>query len=101
MKAFNVVTYIAKVFSLLALALGIVAAVMTGLYPGFLVLIGLAIMPLASRSYVKQKSEMNAEGNNQPHWLLTGLNFLVVLAVIWMSFVILIDRVIPSFTGVD
>lgn len=101
MKAFNVITSIARVFSLLALALGIVAAVMTGLYPGFLVLIGLAIMPLASRSYVKQKIEMNAEGNKEPHWLLAGLNFLVILAVIWMSFVILIDRVIPGIAGLD
>lgn len=97
MKTFKVITSIARVFSLLGFALGVVGAVMTGLYPGFLVLIGLAIIPLASRSYVKQKIEVNTGASMQNHWLLTGLNFLVILVVIWMSFVILIDRVIPAF----
>lgn len=97
MKIFRMITSIARVFSLLAFALGVVGAIMTGLYPGFLVLIGLAIIPLASRSYVKQKIEMNDRATNDNHWLLTALNFLVILVVIWMSFVILIDRVIPAF----
>ena len=91
-KTFSVVTSIAMVLTLTAAALSIIGVTITGLYPGIIVLFLVALIPMASKFYAKQMSKSN-DSQGQYYTTLTIINLLSILIVIWMTFVILVDRV--------
>jgi hypothetical protein len=67
-------------------AASVIGIAITGFYPGIIVLLLLTLIPIASRFYAKNKS-------NVYFITLTIINLLTMLVVVWMMFVILVDRV--------
>jgi len=92
-KTFSVVTSISMVFILTMATLSLVGITITGLYPGIIVLLLLALIPIASKSYAKKISSNPPESKRNYFSTLTIVNVLCIVVVIWMTFVILVDRV--------
>jgi hypothetical protein len=92
-KTFSVITSISMVLTLTVAVLSIIGITITGLYPGIIVLVLVALIPIASRFYAKKMT--SKPDNFQRHYFtpLVIVNVLSVLVVIWMTFVILVDRV--------
>lgn len=88
MKAFNTITSLSLFFSLTIATLSIIGITITGLYPAIAVFLFIALIPIASKLYAKNKP------GQQRYPLLTALNVLVILVVLWMTFVIVHDRVL-------
>jgi len=92
MKAFGLVTAIAMVVTLAALALGLFGVFLTGLYPAFWILLFIAIIPVVSKLYAKKHTGKS----KNVFTTIMIINLVLIPVVLWMSFVILIDRVIPN-----
>lgn len=92
-KTFSVVTTISMVFILTVAVLSIIGITITGLYPGIIVLFLLALIPIASKYYAKKISSKSSDFQRNYFTILTIINLLSILVVIWMTFVILVDRV--------
>lgn len=84
-KLFTTVTSLSMAATFIALLLALVGAAMTGFYPGLPIILFLTLIPIASRRYA------NKAGSTA---FLTVLNILVILVVLWMTFVIVHDRVL-------
>lgn len=80
--------------TLTAAILSIVGIAVTGLYPGIGVLVVVALIPFASKAYAKKMRNKSAAFRKRYYILLVLLNLLLILVVLWMSFVILHDRVL-------
>jgi Na+-driven multidrug efflux pump len=93
-KTFSIVTTFSMIFTLTAVSLGIVAFAISGFYPGIIVLFLVALIPLASKFYAKKISANSHDSHRNYFTLLTIINLLIILVVLWMSFVILHDRVL-------
>ena len=93
-KTFSVVTSISMVFALTVAVLSIIGVAITGFYPGIIVLLLVALIPIASKFYAKKI--INRSNNFQRHYYTTAtiLNLLSILVVLWMTFVIVHDRVL-------
>ena len=93
MKIFSVVASISMVLTLTVAALSIIGVAITGLYPGIIVLFLVALIPIASKFYAKKI--ISKSNDFQRHYFtpLTIINLLSILVVLWMTFVILVDRV--------
>jgi hypothetical protein len=92
-KTFSVVTSISMALTLTVTALSIIGVAITGLYPGIIVLFLVALIPIASKFYA---TKINSKPNNfrrNYYTPLTIINLLSILVVLWMTFVILVDRV--------
>ena len=95
-KTFSVVTSIAMVLALTVAVLSIIGIAITGLYPGIIVLLLVALIPIASKFYAKKiMSKSNAFQRNY-FTTLTIINLLSILVVLWMTFVIVHDRVLQD-----
>ncbi|MBX7125097.1 MAG: hypothetical protein K1X47_05355 [Cyclobacteriaceae bacterium] len=81
------VTLSAATFSLMGIAV-------TGVYPGILVLWCLTFIPIISRIYKRRQSSHSATNEVPRFRLLTVVNALCILVVLWMGFVIVHDRVL-------
>jgi hypothetical protein len=92
-KKFNVVTAISMAFTITAAVFSIICIVLTGVYPAIFVLVFLALIPFASRFYAGKLNGKTISFQRKYLTILTIFNSLIILVVIWMSFVILIDRV--------
>jgi hypothetical protein len=92
-KTFSVVTSIATVLTLTVAALSIIGVAITGFYPGIIVLFLLALIPIASNFYTKKIISESVNFQRNYFIILTIINLLSILVVIWMTFVILVDRV--------
>lgn len=92
-KAFNVVTSISMIFIPTVASLSIFGVAITGLYPGIMVLILLALIPIASMYYTKKMSRKSNDFQRKYFTTLTIINLLAIIIVLWMTFVILVDRV--------
>ncbi len=92
LKVFKVVAGITISVTLTAAILSIIGVVITGFYPGIMVFIFLALISIAFLFFAKK----NVTQTRAFYVILSILNLLVVLIVIWMTFVIMIDRVIPN-----
>jgi len=77
-------------------ALSIIGVVITGLYPGMIVLCLVALIPIASKFYVKKISSKPNDFQRNYYITLTIINLLAILVVLWMTFVILVDRVLSK-----
>jgi len=92
-KAFSAVTTISMVLTLTIAALSIIGVTITGLYPGMVVLIFMALIPIASKFYAKRINSKSNDFQRNYYATLTIINLLSILVVLWMTFVILVDRV--------
>lgn len=92
-NTFRVVTSTALILTLTVAALSIVGITITGLYPGIIVLFLLALIPIASKFYAKKIISKSQGEQSKSYTILTLINLLSILVVLWMTFVILVDRV--------
>jgi hypothetical protein len=92
-KTFRVVTSISMVLILTVAALSIIGVTITGLYPGIIVLFIVALIPVASKFYAKKIIRKSNVFQRNYFTILTIINLLSILVVLWMTFVILVDRV--------
>jgi hypothetical protein len=88
MNIFRIVTLTAMILTVTAAVAGVIGIAVTGFYPGIIVLLLLTLIPIASRFFAKSKSNVYCI-------ILTIINLLTILVVVWMTFVILVDRVFP------
>jgi predicted permease len=96
MKTFSVVSSISMVLTLTVALLSIVGIAITGLYPGIIVLWLLALVPIASRLYVTKRIRNSNDNHAKYYTTFTIINLLTILVVLWMTFVILHDRVLQD-----
>ena len=92
-KTFNVATSISMVLTITVAALSIIGVAITGLYPGIIVLFLVALIPIASKFYAKKITTKSNSFQSNYFTTLTIINLLSILVVLWMTFVILVDRV--------
>ena len=97
-KTFSAVTSISMILTLAAAILSIIGISITGLYPGIIVLLLVALIPIASKFYAKKMMSKPDDVQRNYYTTFTVINFLLILVVLWMSFVILVDRVFPTFS---
>jgi ABC-type transport system involved in cytochrome bd biosynthesis fused ATPase/permease subunit len=93
-KTFTVVTSLSMVLALTAAVLSIIGISITGLYPGIIVLSLVALVPIASKLYAKKISSKSNDFQRNYYTTLTIINLISILVVLWMTFVIVHDRVL-------
>lgn len=93
-KLFTRVTSLSIAVTFVALLLGLMGAAMTSFYPGLPVLIFLALIAIASRFYAKRISSKSNDFQRNYYTILTVINVLLILIALWMTFVIVHDRVL-------
>src|SRR5664279_1620469 len=93
-KTFSVVTSISMVLALTVAVLSIIGVAITGLYPGIIVLLLVALIPIASKFYAKKIISKSNDFQRNYYTTLTIINLLSILVVLWMTFVIVHDRVL-------
>ncbi|SKA45490.1 hypothetical protein SAMN04488128_10712 [Chitinophaga eiseniae] len=86
-RTFSVVTALSMVFTITAAVLSVAGIAITGFYPAIAVFLALALIPMASRLYAKK---MKGKYNTP----LIVINVLLILVVLWMTFVIVHDRIL-------
>lgn len=96
-KTFSTVSSVALVLTLAVATFSVAGIVVTGLYPGMIVLWLLALIPVGSRLYAGKKNRESGGLRGNQYTLLAAANLLSVFIVLWMTFVIMIDRVIPNW----
>ena len=95
-KTFSVVTTVSLVLAVTAATLSIIGIAITGLYPGIVVLFFVALIPIASKFYVKKIMSRPNDFQRKYYTMLTVINLLLILVVLWMTFVIVHDRVLKD-----
>lgn len=93
-KTFSVVTSISMVVTLTAAVLSIIGISITGIYPGIFVLCLVALIPAASKFYAKNSTGKPNNFKRNYYTTLTIINLLSIIVVLWMTFVIVHDRVL-------
>ncbi len=93
-KSFSIVTSIAMVLAITAASLSIIGIAMTGFYPGIIVLSLVALIPIASKFYAKKMASKSDDFQAGYLKTLTIINLFSILIVLWMTFVIVHDRVL-------
>ena len=78
---------------LTAATLSIIGVQITGFYPGITVLCLAALIPIASKFYAKKIISKSNDFQRNYYATLTIINLLAIPVVLWMTFVILVDRV--------
>lgn len=93
-KIFGVVTSISMVLTLVVAAFSLIGIAITGLYPAIIVILLVAVIPIASRAYAKKIIGKSDNFQRNYYTLLIIINLLSILVVLWITFVILHDRVL-------
>lgn len=93
-KTFGIVTSISLILTLTLAVLSIIGVAITGLYPGIIVLLLVALIPMASKFYAKKINKKSNGFQRNYYATLTIINLLLILVVLWMTFVIVHDRVL-------
>jgi hypothetical protein len=93
-KTFSVVTSMSMVLTLAVAVLSIIGVAITGFYPGIIVLLLVALIPIASKLYAKKIIGRSNVFQRNYYTTLTIINLLSILVVLWMTFVIVHDRVL-------
>lgn len=93
-KTFSVVTSISMILALTAAVLSIIGIAITGFYPGIIVLLLVALIPIASKFYAKKIINKSNDFQRNYYTIFTIINLLSILVVLWMTFVIVHDRVL-------
>lgn len=94
MITFRVISLTAKTLTLTAATASIIGSTITGFYPGILVLLLLTLIPIVFTFYAKTISTKSNLFQKNYYITFTIINLLTILIVLWMTFVILIDRVL-------
>jgi ABC-type transport system involved in cytochrome bd biosynthesis fused ATPase/permease subunit len=92
-RTFSVVSSISMVIILIIVALSIIGVAITGYYPGIIVLFLVALIPIASKFYGNKIIKKSNDFQKNYYTTFTIINLLSILVVLWMTFVILVDRV--------
>jgi len=93
MKIFRIVSLVSMILTLTVATASVIGITVTGFYPGIIVLLLLTLIPITSNLYAKKiMSKSNGIQRNY-YTTLTIINLLTILVVLWMTFVILVDRV--------
>jgi len=93
MKTFRIVTLLTMILTLAVAVASVIGVAITGFYPGIIVLLLLPLIPITSNFYAKKIiSKPNIFQRNY-YLTFTTINLLTILVVLWMTFVILVDRV--------
>ena len=71
----------------------VIGVAITGFYPGIMVLLLLTLIPIGSNFYAKKITSKSNVFQRNYYTTLTIINLLTMLVVLWMTFVILVDRV--------
>jgi uncharacterized membrane protein len=95
-KTFKVVTSISMVLAFTIAVLSIVGVAITGFYPGIIVLLLVALIPIASKFYAKKIITRSNDFQRNYYTTFTIINLLLILVVLWMTFVIVHDRVLQD-----
>ena len=93
-KTFSVVTTISMALAVTVAVLSIIGVTITGFYPGIIVLSLVALITIASRVYAKKIINRSGDFQRSYFTTLTIINLLLILVVLWMTFVIVHDRVL-------
>ena len=93
-KTFRVVSAVSMALTLTVAVLSIIGVAITGIYPGIIVLLLVALIPIASRFYAKKIVSKSNDFQRNYYTTLTIINLLSILVVLWMTFVIVHDRVL-------
>ena len=93
-KTFSVVTTISMALAVTVAVLSIIGVTVTGFYPGIIVLSLVALITIASRVYAKKIISRSGDFQRSYFTTLTIINLLLILVVLWMTFVIVHDRVL-------
>ena len=93
-KTFSVVTSMSMILTLTVAVLSIIGVAITGFYPGIIVLLLVALIPIASKFYAKKITGKSDDFKRNYYTTLTIINLLSILVVLWMTFVIVHDRVL-------
>ena len=95
-KTFSVVTSISMALTLAVAVLCLIGIAITGLYPGIIVLLLVALIPMASKFYAKKIISKSNDFQRNYYTTFTIVNLLSILVVLWMTFVIVHDRVLQD-----
>lgn len=93
MKIFRTVTLISMILTITVAAASVIGIAITGFYPGIIVLLLLTLIPIASNFYAKKIINKSNISQRNYYVTLTIINLLTILVVLWMTFVIMVDRV--------
>jgi len=95
-RTFSTVTSISIALALTAAVLSIIGIAITGVYPGIVVLLLLALISVGSKVYAGRiDSKPNGYQKNY-YTTFTIVNLISILVVLWMTFVIVHDRVLKD-----
>lgn len=93
-KTFSIVTSISIVLLVTAAILSLIGITITGFYPGIIVLLLVALIAVTSKYYGKKISNQSQDFQKKYYTIVTIINVLLIVIVLWMSFVIIHDRVL-------
>lgn len=95
-KTYRIITLLSMTVTLTVAAASVIGIAITGFYPGIIVLLLLTLVPISSDFYAKKIiSKPNVLQRNY-YITLTSINLLTMLVALWMTFVILVDRVLGN-----
>ena len=93
MKIFRFVTLISTLLTLTVAIASVIGVAITGFYPGLIVLLFLTLIPIVS-NFNAEKIICKSNLFQTKYFItLIIVNLLTIFVVIWMTFVILVDRV--------
>lgn len=93
-KTFSIVTSISIILAITTAILSLIGITITGFYPGIIVLFLVALITVTSKFYVKKISNHSQDFQKNYYTIVTIINVLLIVIVLWMSFVIIHDRVL-------
>jgi ABC-type Na+ efflux pump permease subunit len=93
MKIFRIVTLISTILTLTVAFASVMGVAITGFYPGIIVLLLLTLIPIASNFCAKKNISKSTVFQKKYYTTLAIINLFTILVVLWMTFVILVDRV--------
>lgn len=93
-KTFSFVTSVSVVLAVTVSILSIIGISITGFYPGIIVLFIVALITVTSKIYGKRIINQSPDFQRNYYTILTIINVLLILVVLWMTFVIVHDRVL-------
>jgi hypothetical protein len=96
MKIFRVIAFVAMILTLTVTSLSVIGMSITGFYLGIIVFLLMSLISTASYFYAKQVVSKSNLFQRNYYRVFTVINLLSILVVLWMTFVILIDRVFPK-----
>ncbi len=93
MKIFRLATSVSMILIITIAALSVIGITITGLYPGIIVLSLVTLIPIASKFYEKKIIIKSIAFQRKYYIMLTIINLLSILLVLFMTFVIVHDRI--------